>query len=154
MTLLRRLTDADLDAASAIEAVSHPAPWSRGQFADSLRAGHLAWALQDGAGALLGYLVAMPGVDEMHLLNLTVAPAARGQGLARRLLAELAEACRAARAPLLWLEVRVGNADARRLYDAWGFEAVGLRKRYYPLPDGQREDALVMRWAVPAEAAA
>ena len=33
----------------------------------------------------------------------------------------------------------MGNADARRLYDAWGFEAVGLRKRYYPLPDGQRE---------------
>jgi [ribosomal protein S18]-alanine N-acetyltransferase len=145
--LLRRLREADLDRVAALEARCHESPWRRGQFADSLAAGHLAWVLEEGR-ALRGYLVAMLGVDEMHLLDITIDPACRGQGHARRLLAELADACRAARAPLLWLEVREGNAAARRLYTAWGFEPVGRRKGYYARADGSREDAVVMRWAV------
>jgi [ribosomal protein S18]-alanine N-acetyltransferase len=148
--LLRRLREADLDRVTALEARCHESPWSRGQFADSLAAGHLAWVLEDGR-TLLGYLVAMLGVDEMHLLDITVDPARRGEGHARRLLTELADACRAARAPLLWLEVREGNAAARRLYEAWGFEPVGRRKGYYARVDGVREDALVMRWVVRAD---
>ena len=153
MPTLRPLVAADLDAVVALEADCHDTPWSRRQFEDSLAAGHLAWVLVGEAG-LLGYLVAMPGVDEMHLLDLTVAPACRGRGHARQLLGALAEACRAAKAALLWLEVRDGNADARRLYAAWGFEPVGRRKGYYARAQGGREDAVVMRWPVPAEAAA
>jgi [ribosomal protein S18]-alanine N-acetyltransferase len=148
--LLRRLRETDLDRVALLESRCHESPWTRGQFADSLAAGHLAWVLEDGR-RLLGYLVAMLGVDEMHLLDITVDPARRGEGHARRLLAELADACRAARAPWLWLEVREGNAAARRLYAAWGFEPVGRRKGYYARADGSREDALVMRWPVRAD---
>ena len=39
---------------------------------------------------LLGYFVAMLGVDEAHLLNITVAPAYQRQGWARVLLDALA----------------------------------------------------------------
>jgi ribosomal-protein-alanine N-acetyltransferase len=49
----------------------------------------------------------------------------------------------------IWLEVRESNIRARVLYERWGFEAVGLRKAYYPAAHGQREHALVMRWSVP-----
>lgn len=147
---LRRMTVADLAQVVPVEAASHASPWSQGQFIDSLAAGHLAWVLEGPKGELRAYLVAMLGFEEMHLLDITVAPGQRGQGHARRLLSELADACRAARAPLLWLEVRESNAAARRLYEAWGFEPVGRRKGYYPCAHG-REDALVMRWAVPAE---
>ena len=41
------------------------------------------------------------------------------------------------------LEVRVSNNIAYRLYDKLGFEEIGLRKKYYRLPEG-REDAFVM----------
>ena len=41
------------------------------------------------------------------------------------------------------LEVRVSNKVAYGLYQKLGFEGIGLRKRYYRLPDG-REDAHVM----------
>jgi [ribosomal protein S18]-alanine N-acetyltransferase len=95
----------------------------------------------------------MPGVDELHLLNLTVAPAHQGQGHARALLAHLAEAARARKAVQIWLEVRESNERARRLYERWGFESIGQRKGYYPAPHGQREHAVVMRWLLDPEVA-
>jgi len=146
---------ADLDAVLALEQRAHSFPWTRGNLQDCLAAGYLAWVLEaapatPGAGPCLASYIAMPGVEEMHLLNITVAPQHQGQGLAQRLLAHLAGLCRAAQAQTLWLEVRQSNARALRLYQRWGFEAVGLRKNYYPAAQGQREHALVMRWPVPA----
>lgn len=146
------MTVTDLDHVMAIEVSAYPFPWSRGHFTDSLAAGYLA-DLRVAGRELLGYSVSMPGVDELHLLNLTVAPAHQGQGHARALLAHLAEAARAKKALQIWLEVRESNERARRLYERWGFEPVGLRKGYYPAPHGQREHAVVMRWLLDAEAA-
>lgn len=156
----RPMTVADLDAVMATEVQAYPFPWSRGHFTDSLAAGYQATLLladtppprrAERGLPLLGYSVAMPGVDELHLLNLTVAPAHQGHGHARTLLALLADSARALQATQIWLEVRESNARARRLYERWGFEAVGLRKGYYPAGPGPREHAVVMRWAVPAE---
>lgn len=146
------ITLADLDAVLALEQSVYPFPWTRGNFVDSLAAGHVTELLRGRGGALLGYSVALPGVDEMHLLNLTVAPAVQGRGLARRLLDGLAARCRRERRDALWLEVRESNQRARRIYQRYGFEAVGLRRGYYPAA-GRREDALVMRLAIVPEEA-
>ena len=93
---------------------------------------------------LLGYFVAMLGVDEAHLLNITVAPAYQRQGWARVLLDALALWARGRGAQWLWLEVRASNLRAQQVYEAHGFRRVGERKRYYPAAHGQREDAVVM----------
>jgi [ribosomal protein S18]-alanine N-acetyltransferase len=138
------MTLADVDAVLALEHVVYPFPWTRGNFVDSLAAGHLAWTLRDDRGAVQGYCVAMAGVDEMHLLNLTIAPPRWGRGLARGLLDALAARCRAERRTVLWLEVRESNQRARAVYTRYGFETVGLRRAYYPAAAG-REDAIVMR---------
>lgn len=148
----RPMTVTDLDHVMAIELQAYPFPWSRGHFTDSLAAGYLA-ELRVTGRELLGYYVAMPGVDELHLLNLTVAPAHQGRGHARALLAHLADAAKAHHAAQIWLEVRESNERARRLYERWGFEAIGLRKGYYPAADGQREHAVVMRWTPSPDAA-
>jgi ribosomal-protein-alanine N-acetyltransferase len=80
--------------------------------------------------------------DEMHLMNLTVAPAHRGQGLGRFLL-DLALTLAARRGgETAWLEVRDGNAAALALYRTAGFEVAGRRPGYYSRP---REDALLLR---------
>jgi ribosomal-protein-alanine N-acetyltransferase len=86
----------------------------------------------------------MSGVDEVHLLNITVAPAYQRQGWAMVMLDALAIWARGQRAGWLWLEVRSGNLRALQIYEAHGFRRVGLRKAYYPAGHGQREDALVM----------
>jgi ribosomal-protein-alanine N-acetyltransferase len=86
----------------------------------------------------------MKGVDEVHLLNITVAPEFQGQGWSRILLDALAIWARGQCAEWLWLEVRVNNLRALSVYEAHGFRRVGLRKDYYPALHGKREDAIVM----------
>ncbi len=141
---LAPMTVAQLDAVMAIEAAAYSFPWTRGNFIDSLAAGYPARVLLDAQQQLLGYFVAMPGVDEMHLLNITVAPAEQGRGLGRRMIDALVSLCQAHSARELWLEVRGSNERARAMYLHLGFSAVGVRKGYYPAPFGQREDAVVM----------
>jgi [ribosomal protein S18]-alanine N-acetyltransferase len=143
-TRLLPMTAPHLDAVLAIENVAYEFPWSRGNFVDSLSAGHEAQMLCTLRGELLGYLVALPGFEEMHLLNLTVAPAAQGRGHARCMLAWLVARCGEQGAQQLWLEVRDSNARARRIYQRFGFAGIGTRKGYYPAPLGRREDAVVM----------
>jgi [ribosomal protein S18]-alanine N-acetyltransferase len=133
----------DLDAVTAIEASAYGFPWTRGNFIDSLAAGYLAEVLEEDGAGLVGYYIAMPGVDEMHLLNVTVAPAWQGQGLGRLMLQALADHARAQGLASLWLEVRQGNQRARALYRQLGYAEVGLRRGYYPAA-GRREDAVVM----------
>jgi ribosomal-protein-alanine N-acetyltransferase len=140
---------ADLDEVLAIENAAYPFPWTRGNFIDSLAAGYLALRLPDRSGRhTLGYFLAMPGVQEMHLLNLTVAPAEQGRGHARHLLGVLQDIARQHEAQALWLEVRPSNERALALYQRYGFVRVGLRRGYYPAALGRREDAIVMRLAL------
>src|SRR5690606_18330577 len=116
------MTEDDLDAVTEVEKWAHAHPWSRKNFADSLAAGYPVMLLlgeawpdevvlprRDDGRVLLGYLVAMPGVDEVHLLNITVAPAHQRHGWARCLLDALVLWARGQRALWLWLEVRTSN---------------------------------------------
>jgi ribosomal-protein-alanine N-acetyltransferase len=132
-----------LDAVVAVEQRAYAHPWNHTNFLDALQSGNQAQMLMAG-DVLLGYFVAMPGVDEVHLLNITVAPEYQGQGWARILLDAMDLWARGQSAAWLWLEVRVGNLRAMRVYEAHGYQRVGQRKDYYPAGEGQREDAVVM----------
>jgi [ribosomal protein S18]-alanine N-acetyltransferase len=134
----------ELDRLMAIETVAYPFPWSRVNFVDSLAAGYLARKRVDAHGRWLGYVIAMAGVDETHLLNLTVVPEFQRHGHARAMLDELVHWSRERAALRLWLEVRESNHRAQALYRHYGFREVGLRQGYYPAGPGGRENAVVM----------
>ncbi len=147
--VLRPMRMADLESVMTVERSAYSFPWTRGNFIDSLAAGYQAQMLVHGSDGLIGYYVAMAGVDEMHLLNLTVAPAQQGRGHSRTLLDALEHACRAQCIPKLWLEVRASNQRARQVYAQRGFAEVGLRRGYYPAGVARREDAVVMSLSLP-----
>ena len=138
----------DIDAVMAVETSAYSFPWSRGNFIDSLAASYLAEVLEhrpDGQPAeLLGYFVAMQGVDEIHLLNITVAPAWQGCGHGHALLDAVQAHGRNRGLAGLWLEVRQSNLGAQAFYRRRGFAEVGVRRGYYPAA-GPREDAVVMK---------
>lgn len=156
------LAASDLDAVADIEKTAYAYPWSRKHFVDSLHDGHAlqcltlepdpavdppSWAhaptVRNGHW-VLGYWVAMNGVQEVHLLNITTVPVHRRHGWGRLIMQTLLHWSAQQHAQQLWLEVRHSNTAARALYQALGFEAVGLRKGYYPARP-LREDAVVMR---------
>jgi len=135
----------DLDAVIAIEDVVYPFPWTRGNFADSMKAGYNCWICRSGVD-LVGYSVTMLAVDEAHLLNISVAAERQGHGFGARLLLHAMHDAEASGAKSLLLEVRPSNEKALILYKHFGFVQIGLRKGYYPAANG-REDALVFRCA-------
>jgi len=139
----------DLDEVMSIELTIYPFPWSRGNFSDSLLAGHDAWRFDDESGRMIGYAVLMWAPDEVHLLNLSVAKTWQGRGVGEQLLRWLADEAHSRGAPALLLEVRPSNPVALRLYERVGMIRIGLRRGYYPDTGRRREDAVVMRCSLP-----
>jgi ribosomal-protein-alanine acetyltransferase len=92
-------------------------------------------------GFALGWLVA----DELEVVDVAVARAARRLGWGRRLLTRLLESASERGAVAAFLEVRASNAPAQALYLALGFTHDGERLRYYA--DG--EDAWLFRRCLP-----
>ena len=83
----------------------------------------------------------IPAAGEAELLRIAVDPAHRGQNFGRLLLEACQRALEAQGLTQLFLEVRVSNVAAIRLYGACGWRRCGLRPGYYP--DG--EDAALYR---------
>jgi ribosomal-protein-alanine N-acetyltransferase len=145
------MTPADLPAVLAVEQQAYSHPWTQRNLQDAMGAGNLAqllWAGEAHDAQLVGYFVAMPGVDEVHLLNITVAPAWQGRSLARLMLGALGLWALQLNKPWVWLEVRRSNVRAIAVYERHGFQQVGVRKGYYPATRAGREDAIVMTLAL------
>jgi ribosomal-protein-alanine N-acetyltransferase len=151
--LLLPMTTLQVDVVTEIERIVYPFPWTKGNFIDSLASAYPAQVLYGRSGEMLGYFVAMNGVDEMHLLNITVAPQVQGRGHGRFMLDELCVLCRERGAKQLWLEVRESNERGRAIYERYGFKRVGVRRAYYPADRSThasgREDAVVMSLQAP-----
>lgn len=145
-TLHRPMQLADLDAIMLIEQINFPYPWTRGNFIDSLNSGYSCWVLESHQ-EIIGYAIVMMVLDEVHLLNISVASAYQGKGIGRELLHAMMEIGRSHGGLNMFLEVRVSNTKAVRLYENIGFNEMAIRRNYYPAKDG-REDAILMGMAL------
>lgn len=143
---LSRMRESDLSEVMAIEDAIYTHPWTRGNFADSLKAGYQCWTLRL-EDELLGYFVLLVAAGEGHLLNLSVAAARQRAGHGSALLKEAMRLARGRGAQHLFLEVRPSNRAGKALYDRFGFREVAVRPGYYPAHAG-REDALVLTLAL------
>lgn len=148
----RPLATDDLAYVAALERQIHAAPWSLANFRDALAAGYCA-TVGEREGRIVAFGVLMLAPGEAQILNLSVVPDARRQGLGRTLLRRLVDVAVRAGAEQCFLEVRVSNGPALRLYASEGFGAVGRRHDYYPATaTTPREDALVLRRALAGDA--
>jgi [ribosomal protein S18]-alanine N-acetyltransferase len=143
---LAPMVERDLDEVAAIERAVYSHPWTRGNFADSLRAGYQCWTWRIG-GELIGYFVLLIAAGEAHLLNLSIAAAWQRRGQGSALLVEALRVARERGARHVFLEVRPSNPGAIALYERFGFRRIALRRGYYPSQSG-REDALVLSRAL------
>ncbi len=96
----------------------------------------------------VGYIVARRVLDEGEILNLGVGLLVRRRGVGRGLVRRVLSTFAAAGVTAVFLEVRESNLPALRLYEAFRFQEVGRRRRYYQRPV---EDAVVLRAAISAD---
>jgi ribosomal-protein-alanine N-acetyltransferase len=139
----RRMRESDLPRVMEVERAAFSHPWSeelvRRELSHEFSTVLLA---TDGAGGpILGFAVVWLVHDELHVLNVAVAPEARRLGVARAVLGKVEATARDQGARVAMLEVRRSNAPAIALYRTLGYREVGIRPRYYA-EDG--EDAIVM----------
>jgi ribosomal-protein-alanine N-acetyltransferase len=150
---IRLATEADLAQLATIsEAAGSAAHWTSHQWLDIFHTkipARLAWIAEDRSEdnpRACGFLVAQIGFaqnggPEWELENIAVLPEFRRHGLGRRLLSALIKQARLQGAERIFLEVRVSNLAAIRLYELAGFQQLGRRKGYYLNPT---EDALIL----------
>lgn len=140
--LIRQMERSDLNAVQRIEQQVYPFPWSNQIFIDSMEAGSLLVVVER-QQQVVGYAVQSTAVGETQLLNIAITPNQQGQGLGRTLLQWLVEQARKQESEMLFLEVRLSNQVAQALYQQMGFNEIGVRKDYYRVEGGRREDALI-----------
>jgi [ribosomal protein S18]-alanine N-acetyltransferase len=137
----RLMQFADLKSVAKIESAVSPMPWQYTVFEKCLLLDYAAWVAEDKA-EIVGFGIISVAAEEAHILNIAVLPARQGQGIGSHLLAKLMSIAKDAQAKRIFLEVRVSNVNAQRLYERTGFVKIACRKGYYPASEGS-EDAWV-----------
>ena len=139
---IRRMTLDDLPTVVELDKISFSLPWPEKSFrfevTDNLAS--RCWVAEvDGrvVGMLVGWLL----VDEIHIATIATHPDFRRQGIGRQLLSHALSRALDEGARSSFLEVRESNLAAQEMYRQFGYEATGLRKRYYKDND---EDAILM----------
>ncbi|HZX93745.1 MAG TPA: ribosomal protein S18-alanine N-acetyltransferase [Myxococcales bacterium] len=144
------MSPADLEEVMVIERAAFRHPWSPELFRRELEhdwstilvaVEPLTSASGKGSERIVGFLIYWLVHDEVHILNVAVAPENRRNGIARMLMSETERRAHQASASLLTLEVRRSNLAALELYREFEYRAVGVRPNYY-VDEG--EDAIVM----------
>lgn len=136
---LRRMTEADLDVVTELEAQAYSQPWNAHVFAEELSQPSRTYVVIEDQVAVLGYAGLMVVGTEAHVTTVVVHPHRREDRLGTRLMLALAAEALEQGAKSMTLEVRVSNEAAQRLYRRFGLAPVGMRKKYY-----QDEDAMIM----------
>ncbi len=90
---------------------------------------------------IVGYASLWLMVDEAHLTSIAVRQACRRQGVGELLLIGIVKLATQMKAQVVTLETRVSNVGAQALYEKYGFNRVGMRRRYY---SDNAEDAVIM----------
>jgi [ribosomal protein S18]-alanine N-acetyltransferase len=126
------MKDKDISAVVEIERLSFKFPKPEAIFREDE---HKYLVARD-ENKVVGYIGVEKILDEIHIINMAVDPGYRGQGVGNRLMQHVLND-----EEVFFLEVRVSNETAKKIYERYGFKDIHVRKGYYA--DG--EDACVMR---------
>lgn len=149
---IRSMTEYDLLPVLAIENAAYDYPWTPGIMSDCLKVGYHCFVYEVDC-EIRGYIIFSTVLDEVHLLNLCIAPHYQHKGYGRAFLNWLMNHLRdlgdkkgdkkgdnKSGSKTLYLEVRASNHAAINLYESMGFNELGIRPDYYPAKNG-KEDA-------------
>lgn len=136
------MREADLTAVAQMEQEIYSDPWSKMMFLNHLSSPSSLDLTLETNEEIIGY--ACNTIIPEYLLaidNLTIKKEYQGKGFGSALLSEVIQKGKAAGVTAFTLEVRESNQAAIALYNKFGFQVAGRRKRYYHSPV---EDAIIM----------
>ena len=129
-TTIRDLLLRHVDDVLTIERNCFPDPWQEDWFTAMIRTNILTWGCFVG-GKLIGFLIAIPSGESIHLANIAIDYPYRRKGIARKMMKRLYTFAHRNGCRSITLEVRESNNSAIDFYKAEGFVKVGVHKGYY-----------------------
>lgn len=148
--MLRQVQEKDRLALVIIEEAAQISPWSLDVFERCFAAGSKGWVVEK-EQEIVGFIIILIQVGEAHILNLCVHPHYQHQGFGEQLLRKALDEAKHQKTSISYLEVRITNHRAIRLYKKLGFQLISSRKNYYVTAEGNAEDALIFARALDAE---
>ncbi|GAB5045946.1 ribosomal protein S18-alanine N-acetyltransferase [Thermodesulfovibrio sp. TK110] len=139
--IIRELKEKDFPAVLEISKQSFSVPWSLKSFMSEFLNPQSILKVAEFNGEIAGYIVLRIILDEAELLSIAVKPKLRRKGIATELMRNVLDEIKNF-VKSCFLEVRVSNTQAISFYEKMGFKKVGVRKKYYVLPE---EDAIIMK---------
>ena len=137
---VRPLSFEDLDRVCEIEEACFSMPWKKEDFADLIESEHSDYFVIISDGVIVGSAGYTNTLGDAYINNVAIHPDYRGLGLSKKLMEAVLDHGLSKGIKNYTLEVRVSNTPAIRLYESFGFECAGIRKRFYEQPV---EDACV-----------
>jgi ribosomal-protein-alanine N-acetyltransferase len=132
----------DIAQILGIEKESFPTPWPENAFAQELINPTALCGVARCITGICGYIFCRCIIDEMEIHTIAVAKEFRRQGIGLRLIEYACSEAAKKSVRSIFLEVRMSNTAARKLYLQYGFKEVYTRPGYYTDPN---EDGVVMR---------
>lgn len=136
--MIRKAQISDLEEILKIENENFETPWSLESFLNELSANYSTCYIYEENFKVIGYIVLHIILNEIEIANISVDKNSQGKKVGFKLLDFVLNKYRGF---IFFLEVRVDNFRAIKLYKKFGFKKIGLRKDYY----GKGKDAILMK---------
>jgi ribosomal-protein-alanine N-acetyltransferase len=141
--VLKAASVSDAERLAVVERAASAAPWTKQQFVDCLVEKNPAYVLWEN-DSVIGFVIYHLIKGQCEIYNIAVHPDFQQQGFGKYLLEQAINAARVTHCESIFLEVRASNQSARGLYQKLGFNELGVRRNYYKMSTGDREDAIMM----------
>ena len=131
---LREIVASDtalVEAIAAIERESFALPWSVREIVSICNRADFCGVVAEMNGEIVGYLLGLTLFEDAEVLRIAVSEKYRGQKIGGAILDTFFELVKARGAQKTFLEVRVSNEPAIRLYESRAFARGRVRKKYY-----------------------
>lgn len=139
---IRKMEERDVPRVKEIEDLSFSSPWTTDAFYREVKENNLSYyIIAEVDGIIAGYFGSWLVLTEAHITNIAVHPDFRKQKIGTMLTEYFINHLKELGIVYAILEVRVTNTAAKNLYEKFGFETKGVRKKYYE----NKEDAILMR---------
>lgn len=137
---ISRALPSDSTGIAEIEKECFSAPWSKNQVEDEILRDNVVFLTAKNNGSVIGYISGQMILDEFYISNVAVTEKFRNNHIGSSLIKNLIRILSDNKCSFATLEVRESNLNARKLYEKYGFEYLGIRRDFYSSP---RENACI-----------
>ena len=141
--MIREAKSSDLAQLLEIERLCFTSCWTENMFSYEIEENEFGkFYVMEENNKLIGFIDFWITFDSCQLAKIAVLPSYRGKHYAHLLMDKMIERAQQENCEIISLEVRVSNTAAHKLYEAYDFIKVNVRKQYYQ-DNGEDADFLI-----------